>query len=286
MNQKKRLRVQRKRRENYQRNVNIHLLPTRLDFDAQPVLLMLQGIAGKRAEAAQWYMEIRKLYIGVIDGIDALEKMMNQQETNQKVTVDGKEVNIDPEKAARVMTYLIENSIFRLFACLDKYAQMIRVYYEYPEHGLPLIFTKCSKCGRELDKEFSMNETNCNLVSIYNILKKQPRNPKIDKTINSLYMNKNIKNLWPYRSGITHRKNIINGSVGIDPEIKSEIGLDGMKTLFTFKDLPSINWFRVEIVNGLNAIVEATRSIDIIVFPPDVTNKIKIENKVPPAYNG
>jgi hypothetical protein len=263
-----------------QRNVQIKLLPPRLDFDAQPTLLMLHGIGGKRAEAAQWYMEIRKLYIGIIDSIDALEKMMNHQDQNQKITVDGKEVTISPEKADRAMTYLIENAIFRLFACLDKYAQMVRVYYDYPKHGGPFHLSKCNRCGRALEQDMVLNENNCHLVSMYNASQNQSRNAIIDKTINDLYKNKHIENLRLYRNGIAHRVNSLNNSVGLSPLVKASIGSDGMKTLFTFKGLPTINWFRVEITYGLNSIVDSVNSVKDIMFPPDVSSKI-IKKGVP-----
>ena len=77
---------------------------------------------------------------------------------------------------------------------------------------------------------------------------------------------------------MAHRKSKFYSNVGLDPTVKANIESDGsVTTTFTFEGLPEMNWFRVNIVNGVNAIVDSIDSIADTVFPPDISTTMKEE---------
>ena len=237
------------------------------------VNLIYEG--GKRAEAGQWFLEIQKLLYGIEESVIGLENFMNQSFMNKKVSVDGQEIKISDKKRYWMFTYFIDNAILRIFAGMDKLAQMVRVYYEHKENGglLQLIPpTKC-KCGlRE-----TMVEKNCTFGSLMNYLRCFPRKKGVDDALGALDTNLAINNLRPYRSGFVHRKNRLDQSMGLDPDVKPEYKSDGsVETVFSFGGgLPGINWFRVELVNAHNAIVQCLMEVNPIIFPRDFEVLVK-----------
>lgn len=104
-----------------------------------------------------------------------------------------------------------------------------------------------------------------------------PKKKDIDDELEVLDKNSAINNLRPYRSGFVHRKNKLDQSVGLDPDVKSEYKSDGkVETVFSFGGgLPSINWFRVEIVNAHNAIIQCLMKVNPIIFPIDFEVRVK-----------
>ena len=110
-------------------------IPPELDLLANPIVLTFAGKGGKRAEAGMWYAEVRKTLRGVYESVTALEKFLNQQRFNQKVSVEGAEVHISEDQRQWTIVYLTDNAIIRAVAALDKVAQMIRCYFEHPDHG-------------------------------------------------------------------------------------------------------------------------------------------------------
>ena len=66
----------------------------------------------------------------------------------------------------------------------------------------------------------------------------------------------------------------MNLSAGISPTLKAEHTEEGVRTVFTFDSLPEPNWYRVELVKSLNAIVDEISTIDNLLFPPNMTLKM------------
>lgn len=262
-----------------QQTINFLLLSDELCLRANPVILMVNMKGGKRAEAGQWFLEIQKLLYGIRESVIALENFMNQIKFNKKVMVNGQEVSISDEKRYWVLTYLIDNANLRIFACLDKLAQMVRVYYEHPEHGGELTAQICWRCGHKECKNIKMDDANCNFKGLVDYLHKNPRDSMIDDHLFELGKNQSIKNLWPYRTGFVHRKSKLDSIAGLDPDVQTKYKDDStVETVFSFgKLLPSINWFRVEVTNAHNAVVECIEKIGKIIFPKDF--EIKIETK-------
>ena len=195
----------------------------------------------------------------------------------KKVSVDGHEIHMSDKEIYWMFTYLIDNAILRVFACMEKLAQMVRVFYEYKDNGGPLEVVphwKCT-CGT---KEI-MDEKNCSFGNVMNYLRKYSRKKIIDEALEELAKNSAINNLGPYRNGFVHRRNRIDKSMGLDPEVKSKYKENNtVETTFSFDGgLPGVNWFRIEIANAQNAIVECINKIDKIIFPRDF--KINIVGK-------
>ena len=262
-----------------QMTVNIELLPDDFWLYSNPIILMMNFKGGKRAEAGQWTLEIQKMLRGIIESVIGLENIMNSATINKKLYFGNQEIIISEEKKYWLMIYLIDNAILRIYSCLDKIAQMCRCYYEHENNngGLEVI----RKCGC---KE-AMNEGNCNFGSLVTYLNtgdnKKRRTPKILDALNKLNTNENISGLRTYRNTFTHRKNAIDQTVGIDPKVLSEYKSDGtIETQFSFGDqLPSLNWFRIEIVNANNAIVEFLNEVQGTIFPRDFNLTISKKSK-------
>jgi len=253
-----------------QKSVDIKLLPEDFWIYSNPIILMMNFKGGKRAEAGQWSLEIQKMLRGIVESVVGLENLMNQSAINKKLYLENQEILISDEKKYWLMIYLIDNAILRIYACLDKVAQMCRCYFEHKENGGVLEIIR--KCGcTEI-----MNEDNCNFGSLITYLNsgknKNQRKSEIVEALNKINNNKSISTLRMYRNTFSHKKHVIDQTAGIDPEVRSEYKTDGtVETQFSLdkQRSPSLNWFRVEIVNANNAIVEGLATIKNIIFPRD-----------------
>ena len=260
---------QSKNKTSNQKSVNIKLLPFDFWMYSNPIILMINFKGGKRAEAAQWTLEIQKMLRGTVESVIGLENIMNQSDSNKKLYLEKQEIVISDEKKYWLMIYLVDNAIIRIYACLDKIAQMCRCYFEHKENGGILDIVR--KCGCSED----MDEKNCSFGSLINTLNrsenKSKRNLKIVMALNKLNSNKSISALRAYRNTFSHKKHTIDQTTGIDPKVRSEYKTDGIvETQFSFgEQLPSLNWFRIEIINANNAIVECLATILDIIFPRD-----------------
>lgn len=269
-----------KNKKSDQKVVNIRLLSDDFWFYSNSVILMMNFKGGKRAEAGQWTLEIQKMLRGIVESVIGLENMMDQVASNKKLYLEDQEIIISNEKKYWLMIYLIDNAILRIYACLDKIAQMCRCYFEHNDHKGNLKVNR--KCGCKED----MNEENCSFGSLLTHLnstntKKGDKSVVLD-ALNKLNNNKSISSLRAYRNTFTHRKHVVDQTVGMNPEVISKYKPDGtVETQFNFGDqLPSLNWFRVEIVNANNAIVEFLSEIQGAIFPRDFNLTIsKKQNK-------
>ncbi len=260
-----------------QKSVNISLLPAEYWIYSNPSILMMNFKGGKRAEAGQWTLEIQKMLKGIVESVAGLEDIINQTTRVQKLFLEGQKVKISDEKKCWLMIYLVDNAILRIYACLDKVAQMCRCYFEYKDNGEELEIIR--KCGC---KEI-MDENNCNFGSLITYLNSRNnranRRREIVDALNTLNNNKSVCALRTHRNTFTHKKHGFDQTVGIDPDVRSTYNPDGtVKTSFTFgRRIPTVNWYRVEIVKANNAIVDCLAIIHPIIFPRDF--KLKLTQK-------
>lgn len=260
------------RKDSHQKEVNIKLLSTEFLLYSNPIVCLAYFKVSKRAEAAQWSIEIQKMLKGIVKSVIALENLMNQIAQNKKLYLEDKEVKISKENKYWIIIYLIDNAILRIYSCLDKIAQMCRCYFEHPSNGGQLEFAR--RCGC---KEF-MDENNCNFGNLINSISKNiKRNQIIVKVLKKLDGTKSIQELRKYRTAFVHKKHILDKTLGLDPKIKVVDQKNGtISTSFSFGEvLPPVNWFRVNIVNANNAIVDCVEEIGGIIFPRDFKIKIK-----------
>ncbi len=252
-----------------QKSVDIKLLPEDSWNYSNPIILMMNSKGGKRAEAGQWPLEIQKMLRGIVESVVGLENLMNQSAINKRLYIENQEIFISDEKKYWLMVYLVDNAILRIYACLDKVAQMCRCYLEHKKNGGVLEVIR--KCGCTE----TMNENNCNFGNLITYLNsgknKNQRKSEIVEALNKINNNKSISTLRMYRNTFSHNKHVTDQTVGIDPKVCSENKTDGtVETHFSFGErLPSLNWFRVEIVNANNAIVEGLATIQNLIFPRD-----------------
>lgn len=208
---------------------------------------------------------------GIRESIVGLENIMNQ--SGKKYYIEDQEIIIPDEERYWFAIYLTDNAILRIYACLDKIAQMCRCYFEHEENGGSLKIKRKCKC------EEIMGENNCNFGNLLSYLNsnKKGRSSQIISLLNELNNNKSICSLREYRNTFTHRKHKLDQTVGIDPKVESNV-LENSKieTNFIFgESLPSINWFRVEIVDANNAIVDFISKVQDIIFPRDFDIPVK-----------
>lgn len=240
---------------------------------SNPMILMMHFKSGKRAEAAQWSLEIQKMLRGIYESFRMLEGVMNQTVQNKNVVIDGEPIDMSSEQLYWMMIYLVDNAILRIYACLDKIAQMVRCFLEHADNGGPL--EVISRCGcREL-----MTENNCSFGSLMNYLRGQDgRSLEIVQALKELDSNKSIQGLRTYRNSFTHRQHSIDNTMGLDPKVKATYnqGDGSVSTRYSFGGaLPNINWFRVEIAAANNAIAECVEKIGRTIFPRDFEIKIQ-----------
>lgn len=249
-----------------QKLVEIKCLSQEYTLYSNPIILLMNFRGGKRAEAAQWSLEIQKMLRGIFKSIRILEGVMNQAHAGNKLNIDNEEIEMPAEESFWLMLYLIDNAILRIYASLDKIAQMVRCYLEHPtDVGTIEAIAKCG-CREQ------MTENNCNFGKLLQYLHTiKGRHKEITDSLKKLETNKSIQELRTYRNAFTHKKHTSDTSMGLDPIIKASYCKDGsISTMFSFGDeLPSVNWFRIEIVNANNAIVECVEHIGSIIFPRD-----------------
>lgn len=264
-------------KQSNQKSVSMKILPFDFWLYSNPVVLFTHGKVGKRAEAGQWTLEIQKLLNGIEKSVSALENIMNQSEKGQKLYLEDKEIKIPEEEKYWIALYTVDNAILRIYACIDKIAQMCRCYFEHNNNGGKLTIVRKCGCSEEMD------EYNCNFGALVNSLnstqekEKNQRTKTITSSLNKLNNNKSIHELRKYRNTFTHRKHTTDQSAGLDPTVGVEEQEDGTtKTTFSFgREIPTVNWFRVEIIEANNAITDFLSDIGETIFPKDFEIKLK-----------
>ncbi|MBN2398466.1 MAG: hypothetical protein JXI32_08800 [Deltaproteobacteria bacterium] len=258
-----------------QQSVEFRILTAEFSLYSNPIILMMHFKGGKRVEAAQWSLEIQKMLRGIYESFNMLEGVMNQAKQKKNIVIGGEQIDMSSEQLYWMMIYLVDNAILRIYACLDKIAQMVRCFLEHDDNGGPL--EVISRCGcREL-----MTENNCSFGSLMNYLRGQDgRSLEVVQALKELDSHKSIQELRTYRNSFTHRQHSIDATMGLDPKVKVTYNQQNgsVSTMYSFGGaLPTVNWFRVEIVAANNAIAECVDKIGRIIFPRD----FEIKNKEP-----
>jgi len=260
------------------KKIEINILDPTLGIYANPMLLLLNKKI-KRAEAGQWFQEIQKLLNGFLKSIDSFELFLNKAFLKQPIKIEDNEIQLSESQIYENITYMLDNALLRLFACLDKTAHLVRVYLEHPPHGGPLNTKVCWKCSHPECKNIEMSVGNCNFTSLYSYLKGNPRDFSIVHDFIHLFEDESIIELRPFRNGIAHRENILDQSVGIAPmvAVKQDKINDTITGEFTFPTVPEYNWFRVELAKAYNSIINFLNNNSEIIFPKDI--QININEK-------
>jgi hypothetical protein len=252
-------------KKNDTKAVNIKLLPEDFFLYWHPVILMMHPQKANRAVYWQRLLEIQKMLRWILESIIALENIMNQSHDWKKLFLENNEVVITDEKRYWMHIYLIDNAILRVFACLEKIAQMCRCYLEYKNKSTILIRRKCW-CTEDL------SEGNCTFGTLLTVWKIE--GALIDKILfNALFHlneNKSIEKLRPFRNSFSHKKHDIDSSVWIAPKVNTKKLNSSEEISFDFGSyLPSFNWFRIELIWANNWIIEFLESIGEYLFPRD-----------------
>jgi hypothetical protein len=246
---------------------------------SNPLLFLFKG--GKKAEAGQWTLEIGKMLRGIGESVIGMGNLTDRLADGKKLYLEKQEVIVSEEKKSWMMTYLIDNAILRIYACLDKVSQMCRCYFEDRNNGGELYFL--CRCGKS---EMIMNEDNCNFGSLTGCLNSKAnkgiRNKTIIDAINKLNSNKSICNLRKYRNAFTHQRHTIDKTMGLEAKVHCNQSDNGInKTSYSFgNEIPSAVWFMEEIVNANNAIVDFLEEVRLIIFPKDPGINIKSETNL------
>lgn len=253
-------------KESKEKIVNIKILPHDFWLYSYPMILAFHGKAGKRIEAGKWSLEVKKMLNGIVRSVEMMENLMNNYQNKEKVYIGKKQVELNEEDTYWMLIYFIDNSILRVYACLDKMSQMCRSYFEHVDNGSNLkVYLRCG-C------EEKMNDKNCSFGNLVNsLINENPeRNKIIAESLKKLDKNSSISKLRGYRNMFTHREHRLDHSVGLNPDVKVDYQEVSEFVNFTFgKSLPSVNWFRVEIVKSHNAIIDCLAEIWGEIFPAD-----------------
>lgn len=251
--------------------VEVFLLSNEFCLYSQSMILLTNLKGGKRIEAAQWSLEIQKMLRGIVESGVALETSMRQAEGNKKLYLEDDEVVISNEKRHWAAIYLVDNATFRISACLDKISQMCRCYFEDPENGGILEFTKPCKC------KDSLNESNCSFGNLLAALYADPsRNQEIFASLKELNSDSKIQEFKKNRNAFTHRKHLFDSTKGLDPKVSVEFeGATSKATLKFGESLPSFDYFRRGIFESNNKIVKCVEEVGRIIFPRDFKMTLK-----------
>ncbi len=249
-----------------QKNIDIKLLSPQMVLFSNPLVLMAAFKGGKRAEAAQWSIEIQKMLKGLVKSILALENILNLHASGKKLYLEKAEVQYDPDDEEFLITYTIDNAILRIYACLDKIAQMVRCYLEHPDNGGKLLLISRCTCH---DTEMGIKE--CTFGSLLKYLQKYPggRNSVVVDALKELNRNKFINIFQQRRNEFSHRIHSEDNTMGLTTSVAVEHKGKLVETTYSFmvkEKHPNI--YRVELAEANNAIVKCLSTIFPIIFPP------------------
>lgn len=249
-------------------------LTERFCIYSQPTILMFTFDI-KRIEAAQWSLEAQKMLRGIEESTRALGTFIDQVTQNKRLFVEGNEITMSPEMLSWTATYIVDNAVLRIYACLDKLSQMCRCYFEQPVNGGKLTSTQKCKC------EEPLNDVNCTFGKLLNSLHRDPsRNQEIFASLKKIDNHESIKYFRKHRNEFTHGKHSFDRSKGIDPKVKvkelSEGELEASINLFGGASYPSFYTLREKIIEAHNALVESIEEIGEIIFPSDFELKKKV----------
>lgn len=233
---------------------------------AHPLLMLFKG--GHRAKAGEWFLEVHRVLHDIYKTFATLENFMNRGDKDLYVGENKDKVEIPPEDKLWALGYTVENAYLRIGSCLEKIAQMVRVYYEHPDHGGQLsINQRCGNCPPD-----QMTENNCSFGALVGVLHKQGRNADLDKALFTLEQNETLSKVKKARNDISHRINKTIFTAGIDPDIKVKVDGNVQETTFSFGRMhPTSAEYRELIADAHNEIATQLNIIGPIIFPESPT---------------
>lgn len=229
---------------------------------AHPVLLLLKG--GHRAKAGEWFLEVQRVLFDIYKTFVTLENFLNRGDKDLYVGENKDKVEISSEDKLWALGYTVENAYLRIGSCLEKIAQMVRVYYEHPDHGGQLFITqRCGNCPPDI-----MTENNCSFGAMVGTLHKKGRNSDIDNALFALEKSDILSRVKKARNDISHKINKTIFTVGIDPDIKLKVDGNIQETTYTFgRSYPTPAEYRKMIADAHNEIAVQLNIIGPIIFP-------------------
>lgn len=229
---------------------------------AHPMRMLFNG--GHRAKAGEWFLEVRRVLCDIYKTSVTLENFMNRGNKDLYVGENKDKVEISSEDKLWALSYTVENAYLRIGSCLEKIAQMVRIYYEHPDHGGQLFINqRCGNCPPDV-----MTENNCSFGALVGALHKQGRNTDIDKALFTLEKSEALSKAKKARNDISHKINKINFTAGIDPDIKIKVEGNVQETTYTFgRPHLTPEEYRKMIADAHNEIVNQLNIIGPIVFP-------------------
>ncbi len=244
--------------------IKIHLLNPEWTKRAHPMLMILKG--GHRAKAGEWFLEVQRVLYDIYKTFVALENFMNRGHKDLYVGEKKDKIEISEIDRLWALGYMVENAYLRIGSCLDKIAQMTRVYYEHPDHGEPLfILPRCGKCS-----QIKLTEEICSFGTLVGSLRRQSRISEVDNALFALEKSRLLQKIKKARNDISHRINKTIFNQALDPNINLEINGKIQKTTFTFgRKYYTPEEYRKMIADAHNEIVDQLNIIGPKIFPPE-----------------
>lgn len=251
------------RQQKDEENINILLLNPDWTKRAHPMLYVLSG--GHKAKAAEWFLEVHRVLNDIYRSFVVLENFLNREGKDLYIGENKDRIEISDSEKIWVFGFMVDNAYLRIGFCLDKIAQMVRIYYEHPDHGGLLdIYPQCGKCSPK-----KMNEANCTFGALVSTLRRQGRDLVIDQALFNLENNETLGDVKKIRNDIAHRINSgVFADQGINPKVELEVNGIQQKTTFSFdSEKTDLNSYRIIIAEAHNKIVEELNVIGPKIFP-------------------
>lgn len=245
------------------KTIKIHVLNTGWTQRAHPLLGIFKG--GHKVKAGEWFLEVERTTIGIYQSFRMLENFMNRGDNDLYVDLGEEKAKIEVSDNEKIwMTnYLVENAYLRIGSCLDKIAQMTRLFYEHPDHGGDiLIQPRCGKCP-----SYKMTEANCSFGALVSGLHKEGRVQSVDDALFALEKSELLSEVKKVRNDIAHKINKTITDQGLDPKIDLEIEGNIQKTTFSLgRQLKTVEEYRQILADAHNEIIDQLNIIGPIVF--------------------
>lgn len=244
--------------------IEIKLLDPVWTHRAHPLLMIFKG--GHRAKAGEWFLEVNRTVYGIYQTFRMMENFLNRSDKDLYVDLGSEKAKIEVSESEKIWmaNYLVENAYLRIGACLDKIAQMARVFYEHPDHGGDIYVTpRCGNCPPE-----KMTEASCSFGSLVVALHKENRVSEVGNALFVLEKSEILSKVKKARNDIAHKINKTIFNSGIDPKVNLEIDGNVQKTTFSIgQNLQTPEEYRKIIADAHNEIVEQLNVIGPVIFP-------------------
>jgi len=247
-----------------QKTIEIHRLNPEWTVRTHPLTRIFKG--GHKAKAGEYFLEIDRTIIGIYQSFKMMENFLNRGDKDLYVDmgIEKAKIEVTDNEKIWMVGYLVENAYLRIGSCLDKVAQMTRIYYEHPDHGGELlIYPRCGNCPPE-----KMTEATCSFGSVVHALHKEQRVREVDEALFALEKSMLLKKVKKVRNDITHKINKTVFNQGLDPNIGLKIDGNVQETTFTLgQKLHTPEEYRQILADAHNEIVDQLNIMGPYIFP-------------------